>query len=904
MADQMTKQKLEQDFEQIRDERRKAANTAERIGNAFLSLLHFNTEVEDTRYLSREHDDTAHGIITFAKGLVSSALAKLASLFVSGDTQLGENGTKTTFGDYKPEASGASVSVSSDGTSTAEFDFITIRRAAYFRKITIKELRHVGGEMALTAAAMVCSKVEWLNSRGRVITAGTPTYYKCYFEKTDGKRTTYQEFIVGDQARCQTFRISPGSSSYQSTKYYWRLVTGVGDDFIILSNQDGKFDGLDIPEAGDNIVQLGFQEVGNPVRTSAIILSATAEDAPSTKYYSGITSFSLSDCEVKDEGFEGGQFHSRIYGTYYVGDREQSNFISYDPLTKTATFKGKAIFEPGTTLPDGTPIEQLQNLGIKSGNLLRNSGFTGDYTSREMQADMDITDETTIFSDSAKGWNAENAEFIETSESESGHAVTLTDGGMAQQLSSLASGERYTLAFKARGSVLHFTVGGYSETIELTDEIKRYSVIFTCTDADDLRFRIFDTNATVMEITLNQGNLPIQWTAAYDDNDKSLADFEAFRYLFTAITEAKTTVNGGLVMTQDIRVGQYRDGKMVRETGGMSGYAATKNSPFIWGGGSLSQAFHTIGKYINDPSYQATDEELKEMCSFVITHGGRAILNDIILHGYIYAKGGVLQSVRSPNGNFSIDEDGNAKLKGEIEASKGTIGGFDINQGSIGTAVVENKDDDGKTDVGLGKSGKMTLADQYIVFNGKDRQAILGQWETLGTAILARLYDYVDDILTRYGMVLSVRNKKGGACALSFGGGYTSGLALKTDIYTKRASGNTPISLETNVAILLDTDCTYQLPDMQPYDDGHVLFVKRGNGGSKDNSVNVTVGKYTDADGVEHTPYILHDQGAHATTLCIQSASDAMILVFTKNLVSSDNANKGCWVQFKCPRDW
>lgn len=667
MADQLTKQKLEQDFEQIRDERRKAANTAERIGNAFLSLLHFNTEVEDTRYLSREHDDTAHGIITFAKGLVSSALAKLASLFVSGDTQLGENGTKTTFGSYKPEASGAAVSVSSDGTSTAEFDFITIRRAAYFREISVKELRHVGGEMALSAAAMVCSKVEWLNSRGRVITAGTPTYYKCYFEKTDGKRTTYQEFIVGDQARCQTFRISPGSSSYQSTKYYWRQVTGVGDDYIILSNQDGKFDGLGIPEAGDNIVQLGCQEVGNPVRTSAIILSATAEDAPSTKYYSGITSFSLQDCEVKDEGFEGGQFHSRIYGTYYVGDREQSNFISYDPLTKTATFKGKAIFESGTTLPDGTPIEQLQDLGIKSGNLLHNSGFTGDYTSRDMQADMDITDDTAIFSESAKGWDAENAEFIETSESESGHAVTLTDGGMAQQLSSLASGERYTLAFKARGSVLHFTVGGYSKTIELTDEIKRYSVIFTCTDADDLRFRIFDTNATVMEVTLNQGNLPIQWTAAYADNDKSLADFEAFRYLFTAITQAKTTINGGLVMTQDIRVGQYRDGKMVRETGGMSGYAATKNSPFIWGGGSLSQAFHTIGKYINDPSYQATDEELREMCSFVITHGGRAILNDIILHGYIYAKGGVLQSVRSPNGNFSIDEDGNAKFKGDSE---------------------------------------------------------------------------------------------------------------------------------------------------------------------------------------------------------------------------------------------
>ena len=678
MADQLNKEKLQQEFEQIRDERRKSANTAERIGNAFLSLLHFNTEVEDRRYLSREHDDTAGGLITFAKGLVSKALAKLASLFVSGNTQLGENGTQTTFGSYAPDASGASISVSENGTSTAEFDFLNIRRAAYFREITIKELKHVGGEMALTAAAMVCSKVEWLNARGRVITAGTPTFYKCYFETSDGKRQIYQEFAVGDQARCQQFRIESGSASFSSTKYYWRLVTAVGDNYIILSNQDGKYDGAGEPAVGDNIVQLGFQGANNPIRTSAIILSATASDAPSTKYYQGITSFSLQDCEVKDEGFEGGQFHSRIYGTYYVGDREQSNYISYDPLTKTATFKGVAIFEPGTTLPDGTPIEQLQNLGIKSGNLLRNSGFTGDYTSREMQADMDITDETTIFSDSAKGWEAENAEFIETSESESGHAVTLTDGGMAQQLSSLISGEKYTLAFKARGSVLHFTVGGYSETIELTDEIKRYSVIFTCTDADDLRFRIFDTTATVMEITLNQGNLPIQWTAAYDDNDKSLADFEAFRYLSTAITEAKTTVNGGLVMTQDIRVGQYRDGKMTKETGGMSGYAATKNSPFIWGGGSLLQAFRTIGKYINDPGYMATDEELKKMCSFVLTHGGRAILNDIILHGYIYAKGGVLQSVRSPNGNFSIDEQGNVVLKGNVTATSGSFGGFKI----------------------------------------------------------------------------------------------------------------------------------------------------------------------------------------------------------------------------------
>lgn len=678
MAEKLDKQQIKQTFEEIRDERIPKANTARRIGNAFLSLFEFAAPNDEK--LSSVDDDTAKGLITFAKGLVSKALAKLASLFVSGNTQLGENGTQTKFGSYAPDASGASISVSENGTSTAEFDFLNIRRAAYFREITIKELKHVGGEMALTAAAMVCSKVEWLNARGRVITAGTPTFYKCYFETSDGKRLIYQEFAVGDQARCQQFRIESGSASFSSTKYYWRLVTAVGDNYIILSNQDGKYDGDGEPAVGDNIVQLGFQGANNPIRTSAIILSATASDAPSTKYYQGITSFSLQDCEVKDEGFEGGQFHSRIYGTYYVGDREQSNYISYDPVTKTATFKGVAIFEPGTTLPDGTPIEQLQDLGIKSGNMLLNSGFTGDYTSQQFDEKSEISDETVIFSDSAKYWETENAEFIETEESASGHAVNLTEGGLAQVLAEkLISGEKYTLSFKASGKSLKFTVGGYSENIQLTDELKRYSVIFSCTDPEDKRFRIFEATACVMEITLNQGNLPVQWQTAFDDQDKTLASLEAIQYLTAAITEAKTTVNGGLVMTQDIRVGQYRNGKMVKETGGMSGYAATRNSPFIWGGGDMLQAFYTIGKYIYDPGYMATDEELKKMCSFVLTHGGRAILNDIILHGYIYAKGGVLQSVRSPNGNFSIDEQGNAKFKGDSEFGgkmAGVIGSF------------------------------------------------------------------------------------------------------------------------------------------------------------------------------------------------------------------------------------
>lgn len=72
MAD--NKQVLEQTFEGIRDERRLYANTAYRIGTAFLSLLHFVTEVKDDRYLSRLDDDTAQGLITFLRGIKISKL--------------------------------------------------------------------------------------------------------------------------------------------------------------------------------------------------------------------------------------------------------------------------------------------------------------------------------------------------------------------------------------------------------------------------------------------------------------------------------------------------------------------------------------------------------------------------------------------------------------------------------------------------------------------------------------------------------------------------------------------------------------------------------------------------------------------------------------------------------------
>ena len=80
MAVEYDKNDLQTQFEGIRDERRLQANTAYRIGTAFLSLLHFasdemHTTIEELlkkiegKYLSKVKDDEAAGIITFLRGL-------------------------------------------------------------------------------------------------------------------------------------------------------------------------------------------------------------------------------------------------------------------------------------------------------------------------------------------------------------------------------------------------------------------------------------------------------------------------------------------------------------------------------------------------------------------------------------------------------------------------------------------------------------------------------------------------------------------------------------------------------------------------------------------------------------------------------------------------------------------
>lgn len=187
--------------------------------------------------------------------------------------------------DFTTGALGAGFCLKKDdnGDSYLEVDRALFRKTATFIELLIQKLRHVGGQIILSPASMSCAKVEEHD-----------TFYRCYFETTDGDKTIGQEFVTGDQARCQTFNIREGVSENVSNTYYWRLVVGTGDNYIDLSKTDCDA-GSTVPHTGDDIVLLGNRT--DVTRQGAVVLSAYGNDAPYIKMYRGINSYNMSGKE-------------------------------------------------------------------------------------------------------------------------------------------------------------------------------------------------------------------------------------------------------------------------------------------------------------------------------------------------------------------------------------------------------------------------------------------------------------------------------------------------------------------------------------------------------------------------------------------------------------------------------
>ena len=285
-----------------------------------------NNRELDKKFVSKLKDDTVQGILTFLKDILfgdyragesggrigSEGDAELASLLLMGALEVGKyvagkrgakigedgaaellsvlvRGLVTAQGIQSPGFStgalgtGLCLKMDENGDSYIEVDRMLVRKVAEFIQLVIQEIKHVGGQIVLTPASMKCVRVE-----------DTGSAYRCYFEATDGEKTVENQFVAGDQVRAQTFNVKEGVNENVKNTYYWRLVTGVGDNYIDLSKTDCDA-GSTVPAAGDEIVQLGNRN--DVARQAAIILSAYGNDAPYFKMYRGINSYKLEGKE-------------------------------------------------------------------------------------------------------------------------------------------------------------------------------------------------------------------------------------------------------------------------------------------------------------------------------------------------------------------------------------------------------------------------------------------------------------------------------------------------------------------------------------------------------------------------------------------------------------------------------
>lgn len=214
----------------------------------------------DPRFLRKNIPDTAQEVITFLKGI-----------------EFGD--------DFVKDSSGAGIYKDDNGQWHVDTDYIHARKKLTAEEVEIMKTSHIKGKVVNSAGGFVISRIEKI--------AGA---WRCYFVQQDSEgRRVYNSMRVDDLALCETFNLIDAGG--QLSNHYWhRRVSGVGTDYVDIAdntNVDDYASGSDVPQVGDEVVQLGHLTDTN--RQSAIIQSAAGEGSPYFKIIKGINSFTLPD---------------------------------------------------------------------------------------------------------------------------------------------------------------------------------------------------------------------------------------------------------------------------------------------------------------------------------------------------------------------------------------------------------------------------------------------------------------------------------------------------------------------------------------------------------------------------------------------------------------------------------
>lgn len=320
-------------------------------------------------FISKTQDDTAQGLITFAKGLISDMLAKLnrGATFGTGGYKFDEKGNVvvdalSSLAFDEALERGFGVTKNSRGKYTLSVTDLMVWGKAVFNSLEIRKLYAVGGNVYLSGAS---SKIVRAVPVKRATDTGTTENgdasaewvacaegdadcegWKCYTLNDDGTTATQNGWRKYDQAKCQTFDIEAGAHEGVSNTYYWRLVADVSakNETITETRTETYVDKDGVTKTREVTVDLYDGKKFGWVVLSKTDCESRTNDAPKagdTIVLDGHRMFASGDAEGRDQYNDESRTNVMMLETTGVSDGSLPRIVALTGITDYRHSDGK-----------------------------------------------------------------------------------------------------------------------------------------------------------------------------------------------------------------------------------------------------------------------------------------------------------------------------------------------------------------------------------------------------------------------------------------------------------------------------------------------------------------------------------------------------------------------------------
>lgn len=554
-----------------------------------------------------------------------------------------------------------------DGRTYLTVDKLTVRHTMAVLELLIEKVRSVGGQICVSAA------------NGRIKTVEeSGEHYLITFEQEN-------MFVQHDLVRCQTF-------TGKDMRSYWVEVTDVTEAGIVVVKEE--FEGVE-PKEGDECVLMG--NTANSDRQNMVLISATEDGQPRVDVMDGVSGKTFDNALRARLGNLDG-----IKDDKFPADRQpRGNGLYAD----NAYMKGTFVLETGEDVKTRFEItEGKVQSAIDSvrNDFLSEKGYLNNPT----------------FASGLEKWNSENETVF------------------------FLVGNRWIWA---NGAALSKKGDGASVVTDMGRKVVRIRNKYIRQKHENLRFvPTFPTNDDGKKEALpvylsffyrctKSGTLKI----GFENVDKTgFADFNSME-----VSEQIAATGGYVQYTCSGLWNGTGDFKLAFD-GDIYLYMLVLSTDKIE---ALTYKYKTLFEQserlvkISAAVYDKDERALEETGLIVTSKvsGLYAIDVDGNLKSFVGAgQDGVkikasniqLEGLVTANENFKILEDGsieakNGKFTGEIESYKGTIGGFTIGNGRIGSEATQS-----------GEGGSLAIYSNFFRVGGNDGYVMFGNDVIPGTA--------------------------------------------------------------------------------------------------------------------------------------------------------------------------